>query len=218
MRTNSSSSPPNAGRRYPAEPLIEDEVRRLLDAIDGRGPLAIRNRALVALLWRTGLRISEALDLYPRDLDDALEQVHVREGKGRKARRAAWAGGESDRALMRAWLAERKRLGLNGRQPVFCSVADGSKGAGVRKAGQPMATAYVRRLLPQLGEKAGIEKRVHAHGLRHSHATSLVAAGVRLHVIAGQLGHASTATTDTYLSKLDPSERVAAIRAATDEG
>jgi site-specific recombinase XerD len=61
---------------------------------------------------------------------------------------------------------------------------------------------------------AGIDKRVHPHGLRHSHATELVGAGVPLHVIVGQLGHASTATTDTSLAKIAPAERIAAMRAA----
>jgi site-specific recombinase XerD len=169
----------------------------------------------VALLWATGLRIAEAVDLHPRDLDDALTTARVREGKGRKARVVAFAGGETDRAHVRAWLEARKALGLNGRQPVFCSVASGDKGKGVRTPGQPLDPSAVRRLLPKLAARAGIDKRVHPHGLRHSHATALVGAGVPLHVIAGQLGHSNTSTTDTYLSKLDPSERVAAIRRAT---
>lgn len=108
----------------------------------------------------------------------------------------------------------RRAHGINGRVPIFCSVADGSKGAGVRQPGKPLASAYVRALLPRLAERAGIDKRVHAHGLRHSHATELVQAGFPLHVIAGQLGHASTATTDAYLTKLMPSERIKALRAA----
>ena len=80
--------------------------------------------------------------------------------------------------------------------------------------GKTDRSSYVRRLLPKLAARAGIDKRVHAHGLRHSHATELVAAGVPLHVIAGQLGHASTATTDAYLAKLMPSDRIAVLRAA----
>lgn len=213
MGTKSTFEPSNKGKRYPAEPLTDEEARAIIDAIPGRGPLALRNRALLALLWRTGLRISEALALHPRDLDDALTTVHVRNGKGSRDRRVAWAGGEAERAHMRAWLDARKRLGLNGRQPVFCSVSRGA----TRRPGEPMSSAYVRRLLPRLAERAGIDKRVHAHGFRHSHATSLVSARAPLHVISGQLGHASTATTDTYLSKLDPAERVAIIRALTGD-
>jgi site-specific recombinase XerD len=211
MSIGASMTPANAGRKYPAEPLTESEVRALLDAIPGRGPLALRNRALVALLWATGLRIAEAVDLHPRDLDDALTTARVREGKGRQARVAAFMDGAEWKAHVRAWLDARKALGLNGRQPVFCSVASGE----TRAPGQPLDPSSVRRLLPKLAARAGIEKRVHPHGLRHSHATALVGAGVPLHVIAGQLGHSNTSTTDTYLAKLDPSERVAAIRRAT---
>jgi len=204
--------PANKGRRYPAEPLTPDEVRALISAVPGRGPLGARNRALIALLWRSGLRISEALALRPADVDEREGTVRVRNGKGSKDRVAVI----DSEALgyVRAWLEVRRANGINGRAPIFCSVADGSNGRGVRQPGRPMHSAYVRALLPKVAERAGIEKRVHAHGLRHSHATELVAAGVPLHVIAGQLGHASTATTDAYLAKLMPSERIKALRAA----
>lgn len=202
-------TPANAGRKYPAEPLTPEEAARLLDAISGRGVLAVRNRALVALLWRSGLRISEALALRPADVDGAKGTVRVREGKGRKDRVAvidALALGH-----LRAWTEVRRaRLALNGRQPLFCSVASGP----TRSPGDPIDPSYVRRLLPKLGERAGIDKRVHAHGLRHTMATEMVERGLPLHVIAGQLGHSSTATTDTYLAKLLPSDRIRAMRAA----
>ena len=206
------SAPANKGKRYPAEPLTPNEARRLIGAVGGRGPLAARNRALVAMLWRSGLRVSEALSLHPRDVDEAAGTVRVRKGKGQKDRVVVI----DSEALghLRAWLELRRRLGINGRHPIFCSVADGAKGQGVRKAGRPLDPSYVRRLLPKLAERAGIDKRVHAHGLRHSHATEMVTAGVPLHVIAGQLGHASTATTDAYLAKLLPSDRIAVMRAA----
>jgi site-specific recombinase XerD len=145
-------------------------------------------------------------------VDEREGTVRVRNGKGSKDRVAVI----DSEALgyVRAWLEVRRANGINGRAPIFCSVADGSNGRGVRQPGRPMHSAYVRALLPKVAERAGIEKRVHAHGLRHSHATELVAAGVPLHVIAGQLGHASTATTDAYLAKLMPSERIKALRAA----
>lgn len=206
MRNNSSK---NAGKTYPAEPLTSDEAQALIDAVKGNGPLAVRNRALIALLWRSGLRISEALALKPADLDLNAGIVRVREGKGRKSRVAVIDG----RALayVTAWLGVRStKLGLNGRQPLFCSVASGE----TRSPGDPIATSYVRRLLPKLGERAGIDKRVHAHGLRHTMATEMVEKGLPLHLIAGQLGHSSTATTDTYLAKLMPDERIKAMRAA----
>jgi site-specific recombinase XerD len=202
--------PANKGQRYPAEPLTDDEVRTLLGTIKGNRALAVRNRALVAVLWGSGLRVSEALSLMPRDVNgDALR---IRHGKGDQAR---VVGLRSDAApYLAAWLDCRSGLGLNGRQPVFCSVADGSRCAGVRQVGQPLDPSYVRRLLPKLADRAGIDKRVHAHGLRHSHATGLVERGAALHTIAGQLGHASTATTDTYLAKIAPEQRLEALRRA----
>jgi site-specific recombinase XerD len=211
--------PSNAGRRFPPEPLTAEEVRALISAVPGRGPLGVRNRALIALLWRSGLRISEALALRPADLNEREGTVRVRNGKGRKDR-VAVIDAEA-LGYLRGWLEVRRANGINGRATIFCSVASGARGAGVRTPGRELHTAYVRALLPKVGARAGIEKRVHAHGLRHSHATELVAAGVPLHVIAGQLGHASTATTDAYLGKLMPSERIKALRAAgwtLDEG
>lgn len=209
MSSLRDKSPANAGKRYAAEPLTSDEAQALIDAIPGTGPLAHRNRALIALLWRSGLRISEALALRPADVDLKTGVVRVREGKGRKSRVAVIDG----RALgyLTAWLGVRSsKLGLNGRQPLFCSVASGD----TRKPGDPIDSSYVRRLLPKLGDRAGIDKRVHAHGLRHTMATEMVERGLALHVIAGQLGHSSTATTDTYLAKLMPDERIKAMRAA----
>lgn len=205
--------PANKGRRYPPEPLTDDEVRLLLSVVKGSGPIAVRNRALVSVLWCAGIRISEALALMPRDIRG--DSLLIRHGKGDRSR---VVGVRPEAApLLGAWLDARFRLGLNGRKPVFCSVADGSRGAGVRAPGQPLDPSYVRRLLPKLADRAGIEKRVHPHGLRHSHATGLVERGAALHVIAGQLGHASTATTDAYLAKIAPAQRLEALRRAWRE-
>jgi integrase/recombinase XerD len=156
------------------------------------------------------LRASEALSLYPRDIDEREGTVRVRRGKGRKDRIAVIDA--EALAHLRGWMEVRKRFGLTGRHPLFCSVGDGAKGKGVRRPGRSLDTSYLRRLLPKLAERAGIDKRVHAHGLRHSHATEMVGRGLPLHLIAGQLGHSSTSTTDGYLAKIAPSERVKAMR------
>src|SRR4051812_6728813 len=111
-----TTTPANKGRKYPAEPLTPDEAQALVDAIGGKGPLAVRNRALVALMWRSGLRVSEALALRPSDLDERAGTVRVREGKGRKDRVAVIDG--KALSYVHAWLEVRKGLGLNGRQPL----------------------------------------------------------------------------------------------------
>jgi len=74
-------------------------------------------------------------------------------------------------------------------------------------------SSYVRRLLPRLAVRAGIEKRVHAHGLRYAHAAELAAEGLPVNVVQQQLGHGSLATTDRYLRHIAPKERVEAMRA-----
>jgi site-specific recombinase XerD len=191
----------------PPEVLSAEEVQALIRASAGKGPTAIRNRALIAVLYRGGLRISEALALYPRDLDRAAGTLHVRDGKGGNARLVVIDGDAM--AHLDLWLAERKRLGANGRHPLFCTIASGK----TRKVGDPLHSAYFRRKLPELGRKAGIDKRVHAHGLRHTHAAELVAEGNTLTDIRDQLGHTNAATTDVYLRQIAPADRIERMRA-----
>jgi integrase len=174
--------------------LTADEVERLLAAIGGNGPLAVRNRALIALLWRSGLRVSECLSLRPSDVHAGT--INVRNGKGAKQRTATYDSLAV--GYLSAWEAVRAGLGLNGRQPLFCSIATGT----TRKAGARIDPSYVRQLLPKLADRAGVDKRVHAHGLRHTHASELAHERLRLPAIAAQLGHSSTATTDAYLRKI----------------
>src|SRR5690606_458327 len=109
------------------------------------------------------------------------------------------------------WLAARKELGVRAAAPVFCLITDG-------KVGQPMEASAVRHMMKRRGAKGGIAKRVHAHALRHRHATELDRRGLPLRAIADQLGHASVSTTDVYLRKLSPHRRVELIRAAFDGG
>lgn len=75
-----------------------------------------------------------------------------------------------------------------------------------------MNQSYVRHLLPRLARKAGIERRVHAHGLRHAFAVDLVRSGAPLYVVRDALGHASVATTNVYLSRVGAHEAVDAMR------
>jgi len=75
-----------------------------------------------------------------------------------------------------------------------------------------MTDAYVRVMLKRLGARAGIDKRVHAHGLRHTHAAQLRAEGVDIAIISRQLGHSSIATTARYLDHIAPTAVIEAMR------
>ena len=192
--------PANKGRKYPAEVLRPEEVTALLRACSTRAPSGIRNRALIAVLYRGGLRLAEALALLPKDVDLDRGAVRVLHGKGDQPRTVALDPGAL--ALVERWLAERHQLGVTSRRRLFCTLT-----------GQPLDPSYVRRLLPRLAERAGIDKRVHAHGLRHTHAAELAREGQPINLIRDQLGHRSLATTDRYLRDIAPEERLNALRA-----
>ena len=184
--------------KYPAEPLNADEVKALIARCSPRCPTGLRNRALIVVLWRAGLRIAEALSLEPRDLDDGV--VRVRKGKGRKARTVAldpeaWA-------VLQTWLERKARLGIGGRG--FSTLQ-----------GEPMLSSYVRNLFKRLGQKAGLTKRIHAHGLRHSFAAGLADEKVDLRIVQQALGHTSLATTQRYVDHLRPTAVIDALKART---
>jgi integrase/recombinase XerD len=173
----------------------------LLDAIGGNGPLAARNRALVSMLGRSGLRVSELLLLKPSDVDLQAGTVRVLNGKNGEGRVSTidW------RCIghIRYWEGVRRELGLNGRQRLFCSIGKGE----TRKPGRPMHPSYVRRLLPKLTLAAGIDKRAHPHGLRHTFSNELLDRGVPLQHISRALGHAHISTTDARGGPRDRSRR-----------
>jgi site-specific recombinase XerD len=166
-------------------PLTADDVDRLL-AVCGRGETGHRNRALLLLLHRTGLRIAEALAVVPSDIEG--NQIHVQHGKGDRSRYVTIKGYSTFEPVLARWLDIRRARGLNGKQSLFCTLKGGR-----------LDTGYVRALVGRLAGKAGIEKRVHCHGLRHGHAQELLQAGADLGTIANQLGHAHLTTTDRYV-------------------
>jgi site-specific recombinase XerD len=186
----------DSGRKRPAEVLTEAEVRSLLAACSRRAPTGIRDRALLTVLYRAGLRIEEALDLKAADVDPGRGTIRVLHGKGDHNRTVAVDDGAI--AVLELWLAERAKLGMNGRQKLFCTLAGG-----------PLSANQVRQMCKRRAAKAGIEKRVHPHGLRHTHAAELVAEGVPVNVIQKQLGHVSLATTDVYLRHIAPADVIA---------
>lgn len=190
-------APANKERTFPAEPLTRSEVEALIDQCSNVSRIGVRNRALIIVLWRAGLRISEALSLRGSDIDLQRRTVRVLHGKGNKARTAHLDAGAM--AQVARWMDARKAAGIrNG--PLFCTL-DGGR----------LNDRYVRPLLARLAEKAGIDKRVTPHGLRHTHAVELVHEGVPLNVISKQLGHSSSAVTSRYLDHVAPADVAAAI-------
>jgi site-specific recombinase XerD len=195
--------PANKGRKLPPELLTADDIRALLAACSASAPTGVRNRALVVVLYRAGLRLDEALALIPEDIDvdGGVIQVGGRGDGPRHAGHDRAAGIDTAAlALVGEWLVVRRTLGLGDDGPLFCTLSGG-----------PLHPAYVRQLLPRLAEKAGIDKRVHAQGLRHTHAAELAAEGLPAEVIQAQLGHESLASTDRYLRRIPPIDRIGAL-------
>jgi len=174
--------------------LTVEETERLIGAAEGTHPVGLRNRAMVELLYATGLRRAELIALDLGDFNRRERLLHVRHGKGDKARqvpltRAACLRLETylkdGRPLLRAGPGEEAifvtRLGLRVKEPV------------------PM------KLLHRLATQAGIGKRVTPHTLRRTFATHLLQNNVSLRHIQTLLGHEKLSTTARYLS-LNPEE------------
>jgi integrase/recombinase XerD len=196
---------PNRGMKLPGEVLTPDEIRALLRQCSHRAPTGVRDRALITVMYRAALRVSEALALKVSDVDMKHGTVHVRNGKGGKARTVAI--GDGALAVLQLWLDARKRaleargLTSNGR-PLFCTLEGG-----------PLSDDQVRGMLKRRAARAGIEKRVHPHALRHSRAFELSQQGRPVNLIQQQLGHARLSTTDTYLRHIAPADVIALGRA-----
>lgn len=195
-------APRNKGMTFPPEPLTPAEALALLAVIDPTTRAGVRNRALIALLWRTGLRISEALDLRPHHVDFGARRVTVLHGKGDKRRTV----GIDDGGLVavQPWLLEREILlravpDRAATAPLFCTTQLPGRGG-------RMHDAYVRTVLHKYGKLAAIPKRVHPHGLRHSIACDLIKERFGITDVQAQLGHSNVATTAGYLRGLGADE------------
>ena len=192
---------PRAGRQFPAEVLTPEEVSALLSKCSMRAPTGIRNRALITLLYRSGLRISEVLALKPSDVNMKAHSIRVLDTKTGTAQTRGFHPSAAD-ALAR-WIDKRKELGLNHNgNKLFCTL-DGS----------PVYAQYVRLMLQRLAVKSGIEKAVRPHGLRHTYAVELEQAGVPVTVISKLLGHSSIAITSRYLDHLTNGHAVSVLEA-----
>lgn len=193
----------DTNRRLPPETYTADEIHELLRACSRRYSTGIRNGALIVTLYRSGLRIHEALALKPKDVDLDRGTVRVLHGKGDESRTVGLDPEAC--ALLDRWADRRAALGASARHVFFCQITKG-------RIGKPLSPSYFRHALPRLAAKAGIEKRVHAHGFRHTMAAELLREGTALDAIQAQLGHARPSTTDRYLRKIAPERLVKVMR------
>jgi integrase/recombinase XerD len=175
--------------------LSPGEAERLIEAAAGTQPRALRDHALVELLYGAGLRVSETvgLDRAGIDLDDRLVRVL---GKGGKER-VVPIGRQAAESLRRYLSRGRPFLDSRHRPELFLN----ARGGALTRAG-------VFLILRKLAEKAGLEpQRVHPHLLRHSFATHLLEGGADLRSVQEMLGHADLSTTELYTHVTDRRRR-----------
>jgi site-specific recombinase XerD len=171
-RVPDASLTPRRPSRLPDTPK-QQEIEEALDALNGDGPLALRNRALVELVYSAGLRSAEAVGLDLADVDFDREQLHVR-GKGGKERIVPL--GEQAGHLLAQYLHEaRPELARGAENALFLSAR-----------GRRLDTSTLRRVF------------AHPHRLRHAFATHLLEGGADLRTIQELLGHSSLSTTQQY--------------------
>jgi len=182
-------------RRTLPRTLSPAEAERLVEAANGTTPRALRDRALVELLYGAGLRVSEAVGLHKSSVDLDARLVRCT-GKGSKER-VVPIGRQATEALRRYLARGRPYLDSRHRPELFLN----AKGGGLTRAG-------VFLILRGLAGKAGLEpERVHPHLLRHSFATHLLEGGADLRSVQEMLGHADLATTELYTHVSDRRRR-----------
>lgn len=162
------------------------EVERLLNVASGADRLALRDRALLELLYATGLRVSELADLTLEDLH--FEEGYLRcTGKGSKTRIVPF-GGQAGGRLTRYLKESRPSLARE----------EGAREVFLTYRGKRFSRKGIWKLIKTYAQRAGISKPVSPHTLRHSFASHLLANGAPLRVIQEMLGHADIATTQVY--------------------
>jgi len=189
---------PGAGLEPPRVPaglpkaLTEEEVERLLDGVPGNGPVARRDRAILEVLYGTGIRISElvGLSLGDVDLDAALARVL---GKGSKERIVP-LGRPAVRALV-GWLSPEGRGAL---EPVRWARRGDAEAVFLNRRGGRLSRQGAWLVVEGHARRVGLAGRLTPHVLRHSCATHMLDHGADLRVVQELLGHASLSTTQVY--------------------
>jgi site-specific recombinase XerD len=172
-------------QRPPVRVVSVHDLERLFAAAEGGGWMNKRNAAILALMAKAGLRVGEVVALEFGDIELGARSgwVTVRMGKGNKARRVPLSSGVCQ--VLRAYLAVRPAFST----PVLFP----------SRAGLPLSTRDVRRVVTRLARRAGIGGRVTPHVLRHTFATRILEMGADLATVAAILGHESIAATSRYL-------------------
>lgn len=177
---------PSFSRTLP-DVLSEQEVARIIGEVDPSTPLGLRDRALLELLYGTGIRVSEACGLRLEGVELELGYLVVK-GKGEKERLVPF--GEYAREWLKEYLEKARPKLVRGKDPGFVFL---------NPMGRPMSRQGVWKVIKKYALKAGLT-RVTPHTLRHSFATHMLQRGADLRYVQAMLGHSDISTTQVYTS------------------
>ena len=182
-------------RKKLPEVLTEEEQEKLLDQPNLRYPTSQRNFTMIKLMLDTGLRLSEATNLKWKHIDLMTGKLMVREGKGAKDR-TLWTGEEVIQAIQE-WkerqIKELEEREINKKPEYVFTTLKGTK----------IKNRYVRKMVKRTAEKAGINKDISPHTLRHTFATDLYRETGKIRMVQKALGHADLSTTMIYTHIVD---------------
>lgn len=175
--------------------LDTDEIKTLLDVVPAEKISGLRDKALIELLFSSGLRVSELVSLNRKDINTKRREFIVR-GKGKKDRPV----------FISHYAAEQLDQYLNSRKdnlsPLFISYSKNSS-ASTEKNFKRLTPRSIQRILQKYAKLAGITKHVSPHTLRHSYATSLLRNGADIRSVQALLGHSNISTTQVYTHVTD---------------
>lgn len=172
-------------KRLP-EFFYEEELEALFQSIDTSTPAGQRNKALLEVMYATGIRVSECAGIKLSDLDDALSILLVK-GKGNKERYVPY--GQMAKNALNVYVYDgRKKL---------CKNEDHSY-LFVNQKGKPITARGIRYIFDQMIKKAGSNQHIHPHMIRHSFATHLLNNGADLRSVQELLGHSQLSSTQVY--------------------
>ena len=173
--------------RYLPETMNELQVDRLIEGIDVNAPRGLRDRAIVELLYASGLRVSELVNAKLEHLDLDARFIRVT-GKGNKTRLVP-VGAKACGAI---------RAYLDGARPDCVTKRTGSEIFLSTRGGRKLTTVRIWQIVKECAKRAGLDLNVYPHLLRHSFATHLLSNGADLRIIQELLGHADISTTQVY--------------------
>lgn len=166
--------------------LYPEEIKALLEALETKTPLGLRDLAILEVIYGTGLRVAEIVKLNLSDIDFTEGEIRVL-GKGSKERIVLF--GKQAKEAMQNYLNKSRPILLCGQK---------SAAFFINRRGNRTTVRLMERLILHYAKKAGISKKVTPHTLRHSFATHLLSGGADLRMVQELLGHASLSTTQVY--------------------